>query len=152
MTSSEFKNYLEHAVKDYAQDHITAGTWEPSEALKKSREAFQKLLPDGVASQNQPLFTVKDEKTDEQVGIIWFAARTETKPPSAFIYDFVIFEQHRRKGYGYHTLRALEDEIKKLGLEVVSLHVFGHNKGALTLYQKLGFEMTSIQMTKQLRS
>ena len=150
MTNDEYEAYLERAVKDYAHDKVTAGAWKPSEALEKSEAAYLELLPDGVATKDHHLFTVKDIQTDAKVGMIWFAKLEALSKPVAFIYDFLIYEAQRRKGYGGQTLKSLEAKVKELGITTLSLHVFGHNKGALDLYQKLGFEMTSIQMSKQL--
>jgi len=150
MTSSEFEVYLEQAVKDYAQDKIAASSWQAEDALQRAKTSYLELLPDGVATKNQHLFTVKDAQSDANVGMIWFAEREDGPAPSAFIYDFSIDEDQRRKGYGSQTLKALEIKVRNLGLETLSLHVFGHNKGALALYQKLGFEMIDIQMSKRL--
>ena len=66
------------------------------------------------------------------------------------IYDFLIYEEHRRKGYGKQTLVALEEKVKELGIETIALHVFGHNQAAIDLYQKTGYKMTNIQMQKKL--
>ena len=38
------------------------------------------------------------------------------------------------------------------GLETLALHVFGHNPGARALYEKLGYEITNINMAKHLRT
>jgi ribosomal protein S18 acetylase RimI-like enzyme len=71
-------------------------------------------------------------------------------PPSAVIYDFVVYEEFRRRGYGRQTLTALEEKAKELGLDTISLHVFGHNQSAIALYQQAGYETTSLYMAKKL--
>lgn len=147
MTESEFKVYRERAVKNYAQEHVRAGNLHPSEALQRAEADFQKLLPDGVASKNQRLFSVKD-RAGVSVGMIWFAVRDAPRP-AAFIYDFVISEPHRKKGYGKSALDALEAEVRELGLTAISLHVFAHNRAAITLYEKVGYETTDLHMTKR---
>jgi hypothetical protein len=45
---------------------------------------------------------------------------------------------------------AMEAEVKAMGLDRISLHVFGHNPGARRLYEKLGYETTNVYMAKQL--
>lgn len=67
----------------------------------------------------------------------------------AFIMDILIFEKYQGRGYGKETMAALDDEVRKLGLKQISLHVFGHNERAFRLYQKMGYEVTDIQMTKK---
>lgn len=149
MTEAEFDAFLGNAIRDYAKDKVDAGNWDPAEALQKSEAEFHDLLPDGTASKNQHLFTIKNED-GEGVGMIWFAV-TDTKPrPSAFVYDFVIEEKFRRRGYATQALAAIEEEVSALGIDTISLHVFGHNAGARALYEKTGYEITNINMTKKL--
>jgi len=42
----------------------------------------------------------------------------------------------------------LEDEVRRLDLSGIALHVFGRNKGAQALYAKLGFQPTNISLFK----
>jgi ribosomal protein S18 acetylase RimI-like enzyme len=45
---------------------------------------------------------------------------------------------------------ALEARVISMGLDVISLHVFGHNRAARSLYEKLGYETTNVYMSKKL--
>jgi len=150
MTESEFQDYMKHAVEDYAREHVKAGNWHSSEALQKAEAEFLQLLPEGVTSKNQYLFSIKDDPTSLKVGMIWFAVNEKTPHPSAFIYDFMIDEQFRKRGYGRQTLRMLEEKVKALGIDQISLHVFGHNHVAIALYKKAGYEITGLRMAKKL--
>jgi ribosomal protein S18 acetylase RimI-like enzyme len=47
-------------------------------------------------------------------------------------------------------MRAAEDEARRLGVDTIRLHVFGHNTRARPLYDKLGYEPTNIMMSKTL--
>jgi len=150
MTENEFQAYRQRAVEEYAQEHVRAGNWHPSEALQKAEKEFLQLLPDGVASKNHYLLSLEDDHSAVQVGMIWFAVRDKASHPSAFIYDFVIYKEFRRQGYGRQTLTVLEEKAKELGLDTISLHVFGHNQAAIALYQQAGYETTSLYMAKKL--
>ena len=150
MSEAEFQAYLAHAIPDYAQEHVTAGNWHPSEAMQKAEKAFHQLLPEGLASKNQFLFSIEDEGLGSKVGLIWFAVQDTGPHPSAFIYDFLIFDDFRRRGYGTQALSAVEDKVRELGLDTISLHVFGHNKAARGLYEKMGYEITHINMSKKI--
>lgn len=152
MTESEFQVYLKRSIENYAQEHVKAGNWDSTDALQKAEKEFLQLLPDGVASQNQHLLSIEDSNTGVKVGLIWFAEKHQASRSSAFIYDFLIYDEHRRKGYGGQTLNALEEKIKELGIETISLHVFGHNQAAIDLYRKAGYEITDLQMTKKVNS
>ena len=53
MTEDEFKAYLEEDIKEYAAVNVRNGYWDESEALEKSRESHNQLLPDGLATKDQ---------------------------------------------------------------------------------------------------
>ena len=150
MTESDLQIYLQNAVEEYAQEHVRAGNWHPSEALQKSENEFQQLLPNGVTSKDQHLFSIVDDTTRMKVGILWFAVRYKSSHPYAFVYDFLIYEEFRRQGYGRQAFAALEERVRELGLESISLHVFGHNHAAIALYQAAGYETTDLLMVKKL--
>jgi ribosomal protein S18 acetylase RimI-like enzyme len=149
MTVGEFEAYLEGAVEEYAEEHVKAGNWEAGEAIENSAREYGQLLPEGVASPNQYLFSVVDGEDGAKVGMIWFAVRGKEPRLSAFIYDFRIDEVFRGQGYGRQTLEALEEKVQELGLETIALHVFGHNKAAIGLYEKAGYEVTNLHMAKK---
>ncbi len=148
MNETEFQAYLEADIERYAQEHVRMGDWHPSEALQKSKDEHQRLLPDGLATKNHYFFSIEDELRRARVGIIWFAVYDDRSP--AFIYDFLIYEEYRRQGYGTQTLQALEAKVRELGVDKIALHVFAHNHAARALYEKTGFEITGIYMTKKL--
>ncbi len=47
-------------------------------------------------------------------------------------------------------MKELEVIAKELGMKKIGLHVFGHNKVARGLYEKLGYEITNINMIKSI--
>lgn len=148
MSEAEFETYQEHGVREYAMEHVEAGNWRPEEALQRAEQEFRELLPNGVASPDQYLFSIVDEKTGTKVGILWFAVQSRPVGQSAFVYDVEIFEQFRRHGYGTQTFLALEEKAREMGLKTISLHVFGHNYAAREMYEKLGYVPKSIWMSK----
>jgi len=150
MLESELDNYLEKSIPNYAEENVKAGYWSETEALEKSRKVFNNLLPEGVKSKDQYLFQVEDAKTNERVGVIWLNARTDVPRPSGFIYDIEIDEAFRGKGYGKQTMLAIEEKARELGLKSIGLHVFFHNAVAKGLYQKIGYEVKSMNMVKEL--
>jgi ribosomal protein S18 acetylase RimI-like enzyme len=83
------------------------------------------------------------------VGQLWVAI-VERPRRHAFVYNLEIDEAHRRRGYGEGAMRAAEDEARRLGVDTIRLHVFGHNTRARPLYDKLGYEPTNIMMSKTL--
>jgi RimJ/RimL family protein N-acetyltransferase len=146
MTKTEFQAYLKCDTQRYAQEHIKAGDWHPSEALEKSREEHHRLLPNGLASKNQYLFSIEAEELGAKVGIIWFAVHDA----SVFIYDLLIHDRFRRRRYGTRALLALEEKVRRLGVDTISLHLFAHNRPARALYEKVGYKRRGLHMSKRL--
>ena len=151
MTDAQFAEYLETAIGLYAEAHIKAGDCDAAEALELAQADYEVLLPTGLASPGQFLYSVFDEATGARVGMIWFAVKERREKKSAFIYDFVIREEHRGRGYGGQTLANVDRVVEKMGVTRISLNVMGHNAVARALYEKQGFEIAGIGMTKLLR-
>ncbi|HLE89930.1 MAG TPA: GNAT family N-acetyltransferase [Anaerolineales bacterium] len=139
--------YLERGIREYAEDHVRNGNWSAEEALERSKKEFEQLLPEGVNSQDQFLFSIVDETDDNKIGLLW----VQVKDQKAFIYDFIIDESSRGKGYGKQALVALDEKLKSIEVQSVGLHVFGDNITAQELYKKMGYQITGIHMKKRLK-
>jgi len=66
MTQPEFDLYLTHLIPDYAADNVHAGHWDESEALEKSRQQIESLLPQGLQTRDHYNYTLVDG--DQAVG------------------------------------------------------------------------------------
>lgn len=148
MTGGEFETYLEKTVPEYAADKVRAGDWSEEDALERSRKSYATLLPQGVKTENNYLFRIQLEGSGEKIGVIWM--KHEAPRPHGFIFDIVLDEAQRGKGYGKQAMLALEEFGKGLGLENIGLHVFAHNPAAMRLYERLGYEVSSQNMVKKL--
>ena len=148
MEQTDFATYLKRSIVEYAEDKVRNGNWLAEEALERSRKEFQELLPDGLESKDQFLFSIVEEAGREKLGLLWVNVKTDTLHRPAFIYDFSIEEQFRRKGYGKQALLALDEKLLSMGAESVGLHVFGDNTIAQELYKKAGYGITNINMKK----
>jgi ribosomal protein S18 acetylase RimI-like enzyme len=146
MDEPSFRGYREHLVRDYAADKVRAGVWSAAEAEDRSAKDIDGLLPEGTATRDHFLFSVRDESVPAEVGILWVSPRDSGR--SLWIYDIIVHERFRRRGYGHRILGLVEDKARELGADKVELHVFGHNHGARALYEKLGYTATSIIMAK----
>ncbi len=97
----------------------------------RSGEIVEKDVIEGQAVQaGQNLFLIADR------AVLWA--------------DLAIFEQHRRRGYASEALRLLEEKVREQGLDTISLHVFGHNHAARELYEKSGYAVTNVNMSKKI--
>jgi RimJ/RimL family protein N-acetyltransferase len=148
LDEAPYREYREHLVRDYAADKVRAGAWAQAEAESRAARDVDGLLPEGPATQGHFLYSVRDDSMGAEVGIVWFALRDSGVGRSVWIYDIIIHEDFRRRGYASRTLQLVEDRARELGATSVELHVFGHNHGARALYEKEGYNETSITMIK----
>jgi ribosomal protein S18 acetylase RimI-like enzyme len=148
MTEGEFQDFLDRNIPDYAADKVRAGNWTPEEAEQKSREEHARLLPDGLASPHQHLYTI--ELDGNAAGDLWLSSDPRLAGGAGFIFDLFVVEEFRRRGIATEAMRLLEGEASRLELSGLSLHVFGDNLGARALYEKLGYEIRNIAMAKSL--
>jgi ribosomal protein S18 acetylase RimI-like enzyme len=148
MTQTEFDAFLERIIPEYAADNVKAGYWDESEALEKSRKETNGLLPQGLQTENHNLYTVYDE--DQAVGIVWMRANVNRPTKSGFIFELRVDERFRGKGYGKQAMLLIEEKAREMGLQSIGLHVFAYNDVARSLYEKLGYEASSLNMKKDI--
>ena len=82
--------------------------------------------------------------------MLWVDVKVDAPHHPAFIYDFIIEDQFRGKGFGRQILMALDKILLSMDVESVGLHVFGDNIIAQALYKKAGYGITNINMKKML--
>lgn len=141
----DFERFLESEIRGYAQDHVRNGNWPEEGALERSRKEFASLLPDGMHSKDQYLWSIIDGGNN-RIGTLWI----QIKEHRAFINDFVIDVSFRGRGFGKEALTAMDEKLKSMNVDSVALHVFGDNTAAQALYRKMGFDITGIYMRKKL--
>ena len=142
----EFRRYVDFSVKNYADEKVKSGNWQPENAMEKSRQAFSELLPEGKDTPGHFVMSIVPEN-GEDAGILWFEAEN-SENRGAYIWDIVVWPEHRGKGLGEGAMLALEEFLRARKIKSISLHVFGHNSVAISLYEKLGYRPTNMNMRK----
>ncbi|UNK72084.1 GNAT family N-acetyltransferase [Microbacterium sp. H1-D42] len=143
MTEGEYAGYAARSDRSYAEELLASGSVADMDAaLAEAAAAMGRLLPDGLQTPDQRLWTVRDPE-DETVGILWVHLQAER----AFIYDIEMREEARGRGYGTQALRAAAAHAREAGRELIALNVFGQNEGARRLYTREGYVATEIIWT-----
>jgi GNAT superfamily N-acetyltransferase len=148
MTREQYDAFRLTGEDEYAESIRDSGSLPEAEARAQAAADYARLLPDGMASEGHRFWTAYDG--DEAVGLLWLRLKDTSVGVTAFGFDFSVREDLRRRGYGRALLQAAEDECRRLGVVTVGLNVFGHNLAAQSLYEQMGFEVTSIQMSRRL--
>lgn len=150
MTPDEFSAFLERNIREYAAEKVKAGNWLASEAEAKSRSEHETLLPGGLSTPDNHLYSIRQGPGAPQAGTVWLAVERNGSRADGFVYDLFVFEGFRRRGVARGAMLALENRARELGLQRLGLHVFAHNRAARALYDSLGFEATNLVLTKKL--
>jgi ribosomal protein S18 acetylase RimI-like enzyme len=70
--------------------------------------------------------------------------------PAAVLYDLVVKPAYRRQGVGAALLDAAFADFAKRGAPRVLLFTAYKNHGAQSLFERVGFRRTMIEMTREL--
>jgi ribosomal protein S18 acetylase RimI-like enzyme len=99
----------------------------------------------------RPMTAAEFDAYRSRIGMAWLAVESPDKA-GAWIYDIEIVREQRGEGYGRSLLRAVEQLAAERGVTTIGLNVFGRNAVARALYESCGFEVSSLQMRKALRT
>jgi ribosomal protein S18 acetylase RimI-like enzyme len=147
MTSEEFDAWLPLQVAGYAEMIANSGAMPPEAARAKAVADTARVLPLGLASPGQLLFRVT--AADAAVGSLWLGVPgPDPDPRMAWVYDIEVDAAYRGHGYGRAAMRLAEDEVRSRGMTSLGLNVHGQNTVARTLYDSLGYQVTTQQMKK----
>lgn len=149
MTQQTFKAFYEESIIEYAKEHVKSGGWEKDRSIERARTDFEVLLPEGLNTSNQYLLSVVFDNKD--IGYLWLHIFDGKKEKKCFVYDIKIKDTYRGQGLGTKTMECIEEYCKNKDVESIGLHVFGHNKRAVSLYNKMGFKTTNYRMEKKLK-
>ena len=136
-------------IQEYAKAKVKSGNWSEKDALQLSKKSFLSFLPNDKDATGHSIMTIVDSKSHEKVEVLWVEWNNK-EYNATFIWDIIIYENFRRKGFGSAALKQLENLCKDKGSSSICLQVFGHNKSAITMYDSLGYYPTNIIMKKDL--
>src|SRR5689334_14867729 len=99
MTREEINQFNEESIIDYAESQVKAGVWRQDEALQKSRELFDRPLPEDLSAENNFFYSVRDDTLSVKVGGINLIMGGGKSDPIGFIAYLIVAEPYRHKGY-----------------------------------------------------
>ena len=111
-----------------------------NEAKEKAQSEQYELLSEGVNTKDHFLYTIKTD-SDKKVGSIWFGKMERDSKDIAFIFYIRIDNDKRGRGFGKSAIKMIEEEIKKIGIDTIRLHVLKDNITANKMYKNLGYNI-----------
>jgi ribosomal protein S18 acetylase RimI-like enzyme len=142
----ELGEWLHRERASYIQERINSGDT-PEEATANADLSLERSFPGGSPGALQMVGRVLCGS--EHVGELWIGP-FGSDPRRWWVWNIVIDEQKRARGYGRKTMILAEELAAARGATSIGLNVFAHNSVARHLYQSLGYEETSVQMRKVL--
>jgi ribosomal protein S18 acetylase RimI-like enzyme len=145
MTEAEVAEYLRGTVKTYVEERVKAGE-DPATAAKVADRQLATAFPMGTAASGHLFLHIRTGSED--VGSLWLGPQLDGPRSTWYVFDIVVHETFRRRGFGRAAMLLAEQEVRKHGASELGLNVFGHNPNARTLYESLGYITTATQMRK----
>ena len=139
MTPAEFSAFRDRSAADYAADLLKTHSLSPEDALSQARQEFDGMLPQGKDTPGHFLMTIRDASDGQPVGLIWYLYEQTDGVKQVFLSDFLIDEEHRRKGYATAALAEMERLARADGCTESVLYVWQHNPAGIGLYEKCGY-------------
>ena len=130
--------------------HLKAGNSTPENSLKKAKEQYAELLPQGLATPNNYFYTITGTEQLGIIGMCWFSLEPRQGQLRAYVYDVYLVPSVRGKGLGRLVIAEMESCASSRGALKIELMVFGENTTARSLYEKCGFLYTTMYMAKSL--
>ena len=137
MTEAEFDAWRSGSINGYAAEMADSGVLEPAAAKARAVEQFNELLPEGLATADHTFWTVYAGA--EPVATNWLGHRYE--PDTSFVYAIEVEEAYRGRGYGRVAMTVGELASIEAGDTQLGLNVFGHNRTAINLYTRMGYQI-----------
>ncbi|MGW7546682.1 GNAT family N-acetyltransferase [Streptomyces sp. NPDC054770] len=132
MTPAEYEEWLAYESETYTRTWIERGLPEAA-AHEKSRRDHERLLPQGLATEDMRFSVLEHEGTG--VGTLWLAFSEDR----AWVYDVEADAAHRGQGHGRTLMLLAENQTIAAGRHLLGLNVFAGNTPAERLYESLGY-------------
>ena len=118
----------------------------------RSESGYASFLGNVLDSEDDRVFVAEND--EGIVGYVYVALEPmswkELRGPAGFIHDVAVVEEHRRSRVATQLMEAAIGWLRERGAPRVILGTAAPNKAAQTLFRRLGFRDTMIEMTMEL--
>jgi ribosomal protein S18 acetylase RimI-like enzyme len=150
MPAERFAEFVNAASASHALDNIAIGRWSAQEAAALARAELERLLPQGHHTPDHYFYDIRADPQGVALGFVWFADLLRGSKRVIYLFQLLVYPEHRRRGHARSALAAIEALARERGVATVALNVFGGNLGAQELYRSVGYVVTSMSMQREL--
>jgi len=136
---NDAENFLN--LLNITDDETTFMLYEKGErktTIEQQRKNIQEGIKKGVL-----IFLMEDNK--KLVGYVFGNIFTANRKKHCMYLAIAILQEYTGKGYGAKLMNSLEKQAVENGINRLELEVSEKNKGAISLYQKIGFEIEGVK-------
>lgn len=134
MTAEEFARFREFSIADYGREIAAISAISQEEAHHQAQQEFDGQLSFGIDTPGNAVMVIGDN-----AGYIWYQIGETRGVRHAFLCDFYVIEDRRRKGIATTALACMEADAQAHGCAELRLYVWAHNLPAQALYKKCGY-------------
>ena len=139
--------WVRRSAEEYARDLVALGQPE-AHAQRVADTGMAESFPQGRPRPGHAVLDVVD--AGEVVGYLWIGPADGDDPAAWWVWDVVVDQGRRGQGLGRAAMVLAEDYATSHGARTLGLSVFGFNVAARRLYESLGYDTTSVKMSKRL--
>lgn len=147
LAEKNLPGFISALEERYAEQKTSLGSVEPEAALEQARAETRAMFPGGSLPQGHVILQATAD--DEPLGHVWLGPH-RNEATLAFIFDLLVTKAARGQGFGRKLLLTAEDWARAHGFAAMSLHVFGANTSAISLYKSQGYTTTDLLMRRSL--
>ena len=148
LTQAEYEAFVAMAAEDYAQRLVADAGLPLDQARALAARDTAAILPQGRLTPQHFFSGARNTDTSELVGYLWWSV--DATHALAHLYQVFVLESHRGQGLGRTMLEHLHAALRGQGIRRITLNVFAQNRGAIALYEKQGYHVMRLNMTKLL--
>jgi ribosomal protein S18 acetylase RimI-like enzyme len=136
MTGLEFETWREIAIRHHAEQMSRAAGTSLEVSLDEAGQLLPTVLVDGLNTRAMSFFVVK--AAGHRVGWLWIGS-SPGDPHAGFVWDIIIDDAWRGRGYGRAAMVAAERFFEEQGKVRIGLQVAARNDVARHLYESMGY-------------
>jgi len=142
----ELTTFFDGVRGGYVEELVATGV-SFDDASTQADAVQARIAPDGRPAPGQLVGHVI--VSSRPIGVLWVGP-AGNDPARWWVFDIVIDEEWRGKGYGRQAMLLAEQIAREHGATSIGLNVFARNTVAVSLYNSLGYTEGSLQMSKSL--
>jgi RimJ/RimL family protein N-acetyltransferase len=137
MTDQQYATFLARSIQERAAQMVQVGGWTAAEAVERSRREHLTLLSSGPLTLNHFLFAI--ELDGECVGDVWLRVYHHSGGAEGYLFRFTVGERYRRRGVASRAMELLMEEMTRIGVTRLSIHLFAENEAGMAFFLSVGF-------------